>query len=86
MQAYGAALISVSAALSQTPCTMQLMLQDHSYKADTSCGLPVYAPALGGTKLYCQVTGTCGCEQLAQSVSCTYKTQTISCTVINIIV
>jgi len=42
------------------------MLQVHGYGASVSRGVPVYAPAFAGTRLYCLVTDAHGCEQLAQ--------------------
>ena len=43
------------------------MLQDHRYGANASRGVPVYALAFAGTKLYRLVTEAHRCEQLAQS-------------------
>jgi len=42
------------------------MLRDHRYGADALHGVPVYIPAMAGTKIYCLVTETNGCEQLAK--------------------
>ena len=42
----------------------RLMLQDNGYWASIR-GVPVFAPAFASTKLYCFVTETHGCEQLA---------------------
>ena len=43
LKAHGAALISVSLALSQTPV---FTLRDHGYEASVSRGVPVYIPAV----------------------------------------
>jgi len=64
MWAYRVEVNSISIALSQRPAyTARPQIW---VLCITSHGVPVYAPAFAGTKLYCLVTKEHGCEQLAQ--------------------